>query len=197
MSKPPYRVLSHDEKTCLLNSLYQQGRIRDWSLIHLCLNTGLRNAEACLLNNHHIEKFGTIVAVLDINEEIAHSQSRQLPLTAPVQGALKTYLQYKETHHQQLEPNAPFFTTLRTHLRLRPIIFQRIMERSSEMLGFKITPHDLRHTFATQLYQITNDLEAVRRALGLRSTKAVQIYKKYAPVDEKQLQLQQAVETLR
>ena len=190
-----YRILTREEQRRLLNSYYQQGKIRDGSLIQLCLNTGLRNAEACGLNNNHILKFNTVVAMLDIDEEIAYAQPRQLPLTEPVRQALKTYLQWKEEYRQPLQPNAPFFCTLHTRNRLRPIIFQRIMEHGSRVLGFKVKPHDLRHTFAAELYRVTNDLEVVQKALGLRSLKAVQIYRNYAS-DEKQQQLRRAVDAL-
>ena len=39
-----------------------------------------------------------------------------------------------------------------------------------------MTVNDLRHTFGSELYRATGDLETVRRALGHSSIKATQIY---------------------
>ncbi|MCH8292620.1 hypothetical protein IH992_16120 [Candidatus Poribacteria bacterium] len=50
-----------------------------------------------------------------------------------------------------------------------------MMEKASTILGQKFTLNDLRHTFATQLYQKSEDLESVRVALGLSRFKLQQI----------------------
>ena len=43
-------------------------------------------------------------------------------------------------------------------------------------LGGKVSPHTLRHTFATRLYEKTGDLHLVQRALGHRQITTTEIY---------------------
>ena len=133
MNKQSFHILSHDEQILLLDSLYQNGKIRDWTLIQLCLKTGLRNAEVCALNNSQVVKFGAVVTVLDIEKDIAYSNPRQLPLIDSVRGALKIYYQWKAQHEMSLALDAPFFNTLYTHKRLVPLDFQRIMANASKV----------------------------------------------------------------
>lgn len=196
MPKRSLHVLSRSEQLLLLSSLYQQGKIRDWAMIKLCMQTGLRNAELCSLNNLHLVKFGGVVTLLDIDPEIAFARPRQLPLSDSVRGSIKTYLQWKADHGHPLEPAAPLFCTLYTRKRLGTLDFYRIVLSASTVLPKQITPHDLRHTFATELYCVTQDLKVVQHALGLRSTKDLEIYQQYASVDRKQQQLQRAIEAI-
>jgi site-specific recombinase XerD len=106
MEKQKFHILSREEQSHLLDTLYHQGKIRDSALIHLCLQTGLCNAEACALNNDHLVKFDTVVSVFDIDAEITFAQQRQLPLADSVRAALTTYQKYAkfDISQQQLEP---------------------------------------------------------------------------------------------
>ena len=47
-------------------------------------------------------------------------------------------------------------------------------------MGVKLKPHDLRHTFAVELYRVTGDLKVVQKALGLRFVDVCKIYEPYA-----------------
>jgi integrase/recombinase XerD len=178
MIKPPFHILSDDELSYLSDTLRKQAKIRDLALIQLCAATGLRNAEACALNNHHFIKFGAVVKVLDIDEHLAFAVPRQIPLSQNVREVVEIYWQWKEEHCYPLAPNAPFFCTLYTKKRLVPLDFHRIVKNASKILGFSLTPHALRHTFAAKLYHVTGELRVVQYALGLRSVEAVRIYQK-------------------
>ena len=125
----------------------------------------------------------------------ADGNPRQLPLADSVIEALKIYLQWKASHHQPVEAKAPFFCTLYTKKRLVPLDIQRIVKNASKVFSVNLTPHDLRHTFAVDLYRVLGDLSVVQQALGLRSIEAVKIYQKYDTVDgAQQEQLQRAIE---
>ncbi len=185
MAKSSIRILSSHEQSILRDSLYQRGEIRDWSLVQLCLNTGLRSAEVCRLNNRHLLHLqsGIIVSVLDVDAKIAYHQPRQLPLTDIVRHALMLYWEWKVDHGASLDTDAPFFCTLRTNKRLVPLDIQRVIKRTSESLGFEITPPDLRHTYAAELYRATQDLKLVQACLGLSSLRAVRMYRHHTKVE--------------
>lgn len=177
------RVLAKNEQMRLLDYLKQHQSFRDYTLVALCLHTGLRNAEARGTNVGDVMKFNAIVNTLEVRAEIAkNGVARRIPLVTEVQKILKIYIQWKVDHHEPISYHDPLFLTQRTKQRLGERDFQRIIEcASSSSIGMKFTPHDLRHTFATELYQATGDLQAVRIALGHSSLKATQIYMHTSP----------------
>ena len=174
------RVLDELQQRILLDAL--KNRERDRMLVLFCLRTGLRNAEACGMNIGDVLKFGNIVTTLEVRSEIAKNKvARRIPLVHDVRDALHEFLQWKTEQGEKDESDSPLFCTLRTKNRLAPRDFQRIMEADSAMLGLRFTPHDLRHTFGTELYRATNDLESVRIALGHTSLDATLIYMHTSP----------------
>ena len=174
------RVLDELQQRILLDAL--KNRERDRMLVLFCLRTGLRNAEACGMNIGDVFKFGNIVTTLEVRAEIAKNNvSRRIPLVHDVRDALYDFLQWKLEQGEKDELDSPLFCTLRTKNRLAPRDFQRIMEAASAMLGLRFTPHDLRHTFGTELYRATHDLESVRIALGHTSLDATLIYMHTSP----------------
>ena len=174
------RVLDELQQQVLLDAL--KNRERDRMLVHFCLRTGLRNSEACGMNIGDILKFGNIVTTLEVRAEIAKNKvSRRIPLVNDVRDAFREFMEWKMERGEEDKLESPLFCTLRTKNRLAPRDFQRIMETASNMLGLRFTPHDLRHTFGTELYRATNDLESVRIALGHSSLDATLIYMHTSP----------------
>ena len=174
------RVLDEIQQRSLLKSLEKSER--DRMLILFCLRTGLRNAEACGMNIGDILKFGNIVTTLEVRADIAKNKvSRRIPLVDDVRDALQDFLLWKSERNENDNIDSPLFCTLRTKNRLAPRDFQRIMEAASAKIGLRFTPHDLRHTFGTELYRATHDLESVRIALGHTSLDATLIYMHTSP----------------
>ncbi|MCG9129518.1 site-specific integrase [Candidatus Poribacteria bacterium] len=174
------RVLDELQQQVLLDTL--KNRERDRMLVHFCLRTGLRNSEACGMNIGDIVKFGNIVTTLEVRAAIAKNKvSRRIPLVNEVRDAFRDFINWKMERGEEDGIESPLFCTLRTRNRLAPRDFQRIMEAASNMLGLRFTPHDLRHTFGTELYRATNDLESVRIALGHSSLDATLIYMHTSP----------------
>ncbi len=174
------RVLDEIQQRIILDSL--RNRERDRTLVLFCLRTGLRNAEACGMNIGDVMKFGNIVTTLEVRSEIAKNNvSRRIPLVNDVRDTLYDFLDWKLERKEKDDLDSPLFCTLRTKNRLAPRDFQRIMEAASENIGLRFTPHDLRHTFGTELYRATHDLESVRIALGHTSLDATLIYMHTSP----------------
>ncbi len=174
------RVLDEAQQKILLESL--ELKERDRMLILLCLRTGLRNAEVCGMNVGDIKKLGQIVTTLEVRATIAKNKiARRIPLVQDVRDALNDFLTWKIERNENNDLNSPLFCTLRTKNRLAPRDFQRIMQTASEKIGLRFTPHDLRHTFGTELYRATHDLESVRIALGHASLDTTLIYMHTSP----------------
>lgn len=174
------RVLDELQQGILLES--PELRERDRMLILFCLRTGLRNAEVCGMNIGDVLKLGQIVSTLEVRAEIAKNKvSRRIPLVDNVRDALQEFLMWKVERNEKNELDSPLFCTLRTKNRLAPRDFQRIMQTASAKIGLRFTPHDLRHTFGTELYRATHDLESVRIALGHSSLDTTLIYMHTSP----------------
>lgn len=174
------RVLDEAQQKILLESL--ELKERDRMLILFCLRTGLRNAEVCGMDIGDIKKLGQIVTTLEVRATIAKNKiARRIPLVQDVRDALNDFLIWKIERNEKNDLNSPLFCTLRTKNRLAPRDFQRIMQSASEKIGLRFTPHDLRHTFGTELYRATHDLESVRIALGHASLDTTLIYMHTSP----------------
>jgi site-specific recombinase XerD len=53
---------------------------------------------------------------------------------------------------------------------------RNIVEKAMKELGIKGTPHTLRHSFASIMYQQTKDIRLVQELLGHKSIESTQIY---------------------
>lgn len=77
-----------------------------------------------------------------------------------------------------------FFTTLegsKVNIRYIQDMVTRYRKRSG--IDKNVTPHTLRHTFATQFYRQTKDIETLRKILGHSDISTTQIYVTLANID--------------
>ena len=77
-----------------------------------------------------------------------------------------------------------FFSTLRGK-KLSDRYVQNMVKRYSQKAGISknISPHTLRHTYATQYYKQTKDIETLRRILGYSDISTTTIYITLANID--------------
>lgn len=151
--------------------------IRDYTMIRLCLGTGLRNSELIGLTIECIAPYDIVMNVIDVPESIAKGQrSRQIPLHPDVRKALESFLAWKRMNKEHYDATSFLFVSMFTHKPLSPRDFQRIVhDISVKTIGRSITPHTLRHTFATRLLSRSN-LRIVQTALGHANIQTTQIY---------------------
>ena len=151
-------------------------RVRNLCMCLLMLDAGLRVGELVQLHATDLFMFGQPVDALDIRSEISKSKrSRVLPLSNRLRECIQS------VHSRIWVLSAPLgirfaFHTFVPNAHITPRQVQRIIEGASLCsLGRKITPHSLRHTFATRVMR-TSNIRIVQELLGHRSISTTQIY---------------------
>jgi len=169
-------ILIDIEVQMILNSI-EPTHPRNFMMLYLALNTGLRNDEICGLTIECVKSFEIIPSILTLPGTIAKGGvSREIPLNPDVRKKLQFFLEWKIQQGEDTNQDAFLFVSMIGKKRLSPRDFQRILSKiSSRYIGRAIHPHVLRHTFATKLLKFSN-LEIVRRVLGHKNIQTTQIY---------------------
>ena len=145
--------------------------VRDRTIIELFYGTGIRLSELANLNIHHLELTSGNIRVLGKG-----SKERIIPTGKHLIQILNQYLSMRKKNPSASNCQALFLNKQGQRLSERGI--QRIVKKwfSSVTEGKKLSPHTLRHTFATHLLDNGADLKAVKDLLGHSSLSTTQIY---------------------
>jgi len=75
-------------------------------------------------------------------------------------------------------PKSPYFFSTLKGKKLLPRYIQQMVKRYAKKAGIEknISPHTLRHTYATHYYRQTKDIETLRRILGHSDISTTTIY---------------------
>jgi len=105
-------------------------------------------------------------------------EPREVPLTKRIQDCLTWMFQFGWDSHRRTNPQLPAFTSHKGHgkpLSSRQV--QRLLNKAGKtVIGRRITPHMLRHTFATRLVQKNTNIRVIQILLGHQSISSTQIY---------------------
>lgn len=173
LDKPLPDFLNEREIEHALNHIPQDTRegIRDRAILELFYGTGIRVSE--LVQSDLVS--------LDLNAGSLRvtgkgSKDRILPLGKQCTGCLKKYLDCRDAFHPAAGENAVFLNPSGKRLSVRGVqnIVKKWLAAVSEKT--KLSPHVLRHTFATHLLDRGADLRAVKDLLGHESLSTTQIY---------------------
>ena len=141
---------------------------RDLAVLLLLYGAGLRVAEALSLT----------AAVLPIGQTVRVTgkrvKTRVVPIVPAVRDAIDDYVRQCP---YPLTADAPLFVGARGG-RLNPDLVRRVVACARRRLGLPdtLTPHALRHSFATHLLARGADLRALQELLGHASLSSTQIY---------------------
>jgi integrase/recombinase XerC len=141
---------------------------RDLAILLLLYGAGLRVAEALSLRASVLP----IGATLRVTGK--RSKTRVVPIVPAVREAVETYVQQSPW---PLSGDVPLFVGARGG-RLNPDLVRRAVASARRRLGLPdtLTPHALRHSFATHLLARGADLRALQELLGHTSLSSTQIY---------------------
>jgi len=149
--------------------------LRNRAMLELFYSSGLRLAELAGLNVMDLDFDQALVKVRGKGRK-----ERIVPVGAPARKVLQEYLaKTKEDRKKTSEDifNSPLFLNLRG-ARITARSIARIIDEATKKskIGRKISPHALRHTFATHLLNAGADLRSIQELLGHESLSTTQKY---------------------
>lgn len=159
------RALSEVEVRCLLEGC---DRLRDRLLLSVLRGAGLRIGEALGLRHEDIDARRSQVAVLsrtNANGARAKTRGREVPVDAALVRLYSDYL------HDECGPldSDYVFVNLTGHRPGWPLAYpavDRLVRRLRARTGVTFTPHELRHTYATDLLRRGVRVEVVQKLMG-------------------------------
>ncbi|MEM6998015.1 MAG: site-specific tyrosine recombinase/integron integrase [Patescibacteria group bacterium] len=170
--------LSLDEINRMLSAAggKQMVNYRDQAIIELLFSSGLRVSELVGLNRDHVN--------LDRREFMVRGKGqkdRPVFVSAAAADQIQMYLDMREDNSPPLfirTAGKKEVSTDGDFLRLSPRSIQRIVAKYARLAGItkKVTPHTLRHSFATNLLMNGADLRSVQSMLGHENISTTQIY---------------------
>ncbi|HEX7785320.1 MAG TPA: tyrosine recombinase XerC [Methylomirabilota bacterium] len=166
-------VLPKDEATQLLDAAPEPtvAGARDRALLELLYASGLRVAEGCGLDVDDVDLARRTVRVLGKGDK-----ERVVPVGDTALEALDAYLELRGRER------GPLFLNARGG-RLTPRSAHRIVGRRARRAGIgqRVTPHTLRHSFATHMLGEGADLRLIQELLGHRRLSTTQRYTHVSP----------------
>jgi integrase/recombinase XerD len=176
------KILSCEDIEVLLNEpthLSDPKSLRDKSFLELLYATGMRVSELVSLD----------VDDVDLNKGAVYcssraSKQRALPLTERATKAIRTYLERGRASLLRDPEERALFLNHRGQRLTRQglwLIIKSYVESTG--LQVDVTPHTLRHSFATHLLNGGADLREVQRLLGHANISTTQIYTEMAQAE--------------
>jgi integrase/recombinase XerC/integrase/recombinase XerD len=173
------RVMAPDEVARLLDRIPAAGplEVRDRAMFELAYSCGLRAEEIVGLDHTDV----------DFDSETLRAtgkgrRTRVLPIGEPAQRALRRYLEAARHALAAHRDERALFIS-KSGRRLSPSDVRRRLEkwiREAAVAG-RVSPHTLRHSFATHLLEGGADLRSIQELLGHSSLSTTQIYTRVEP----------------
>ncbi|MDE6085036.1 MAG: tyrosine recombinase XerD [Muribaculaceae bacterium] len=168
-------VLTVDEIDAMIDSIPAEAEesTRNHAIIEVLYGCGLRVSELCDLEIGRLYLDDGYIVVRGKG-----SKERLVPIAIPTINAIRDYLEVRKNIIAKAGEEHILFVSARRGTRLcRSMVF-RIVRQLAELAGVrrKISPHTLRHSFATHLLEGGANLRAIQQMLGHESIAATEIY---------------------
>jgi site-specific recombinase XerD len=159
---------------CIRNDTASKTNVRDYTIISLFLNTGMRLSELVGLNLNSLNREITEVKVLGKG-----NKERLVYLNTAAQKAIKSYLSERlDPKYIKTDSKALFLSKRQTRISNKTV--QWIVYKYLDMAGLSnrgLSVHKLRHTAATLMYQSGKvDIRVLKEVLGHEQLNTTQIY---------------------
>jgi integrase/recombinase XerC/integrase/recombinase XerD len=174
------KVLAPEQMAELLDRIpaHTPLEVRDRAMFELTYSCGLRCEEIVTLDLDSVD--------FESEQLRVHGKGgkeRLLPVGEPAQRALERYLETARPALLLGEPDEPALLLSRRGRRLSSSDVRRRLRRwvREAAIGAGISPHSLRHAFATHLLEGGADLRSIQELLGHASISTTQIYTRVDP----------------
>src|SRR3954462_9491856 len=173
------RVLSREEMQTLLDRIPVRTplEMRDRAMLELAYSCGLRAEEVVNLNTDSPDFDGERLRI-----EGKGGKTRLVPMGEPAQAALSRYLERART--TLVGPGGEdALLVSKSGRRLHPSDVRRRLQRwvREAAIAGGVSPHALRHSFATHLLEGGADLRSIQELLGHSSLSTTQVYTQVEP----------------
>lgn len=172
-------VLSREELSAMFTAIdvTKRNGARDLAILHLLYSTGLRVSELSNLNRKDVNLESREFRVVGKGKK-----ARIVFISDTATEYVKDYLDSRNDNWTPLfvsnSNRSRQDSLLGEDRRLEPQAIERIVRNIAAAAGIvkKVTPHTLRHTFATELLKNGADIRSVQEMLGHASITTTQIY---------------------
>ena len=170
------RFLEYEEVKRLLETPPMDNWLgaRDRAILETLYSTGIRVSELVALNMDDIDFLGEIVHVRGKGKK-----ERIAPISSSALQVIQHYMEYRNKRAQSnsnFDLKVLFVNKHGRRLSTRSV--RRKMDKYLKMAGLdpSISPHTLRHSFATHMLNKGADLRSVQELLGHQSLSTTQVY---------------------
>ena len=168
-------VLEHHEIEEMLSTidLSKPGGERDKAIVELLYSSGLRVSELVALKTNDIIWEESLISVIGKGDK-----QRIVPVGSAALKQMRLYADHVR-NHQVIDPQyrGIFFLNQRGRRLSRVYVFTLIKKLAkAAQVNKEVSPHTLRHSFATSLVEAGADLRAVQQMLGHKSITTTEIY---------------------
>lgn len=170
--------LSQEETMRILDTVDGAGPqdLRDKAILELLYSSGLRVSELCNLNRDHIN--------LKRGEFMVRGKGQKDRPVFISPEATECLAAYIETRHDDAKPLFIRYSGAKQgdkdgeSFRLTPRSVQRMVSQYAKLAGItkQVSPHTLRHSFATDLLMNGADIRSVQSMLGHSNIATTQVY---------------------
>lgn len=188
------KVVSLDNINMILNTMYRDLRncdtkykrssaLRNIAIIELLFATGMRVSELCSLSITDVDLTNKIIRIFG-------KGARERILQIENADVLKSLWEHFNFNHDQIV-NCSYFFVNKLGNRLSEQSVRSILNNYTKQanISIHVTPHMLRHSFATLLLEEDVDIRYIQQMLGHSSITTTQIYTHVASTKQKQILL--------
>lgn len=152
----------------------QARRLRDKAVLEVLYGAGLRVSECVKLDHQHLRWDGDTLLIRVVRGK--GGKDRIVPLGRAGTKALREYLEHRPQLVRETSPaEAVFLGNRGGRLGDRQVRYL-VERRSTEQARARVSPHGLRHSFATHLLESGCDLRTIQSMLGHASLSTTQRY---------------------